>query len=102
LQVDHINNKEKISHRIWSWSEKRRNEELAKCQALCLICHKEKTRSEFLTGENHPQSKLRNEDVKNIKENLLGTISQVEIAKMYGVDPKTITRIKTGDIWKHI
>lgn len=44
LEVDHKDPSEKVSHKIWSWSEKRRNEELAKCQVLCKPCHLEKTR----------------------------------------------------------
>lgn len=43
LEVDHINPNERISHRVWSWSAKRRSEELAKCQVLCHICHVDKT-----------------------------------------------------------
>ncbi len=46
LQLDHIERDKKVSHRIWSWSEKRRLEELAKCQVLCEKCHKNKTAQE--------------------------------------------------------
>jgi len=47
LQVDHIDPAKKVSHRIWSWSKERREAELAKCQPLCLECHKAKTRSQY-------------------------------------------------------
>lgn len=47
LQVDHIDPNLKVSHRIWSWSPARRAAELAKCQTLCLPCHKRKTREEW-------------------------------------------------------
>jgi hypothetical protein len=43
LQVDHIDPATKVSHRVWSWSDTRRNAELAKCQVLCYACHKTKT-----------------------------------------------------------
>ena len=43
LELDHINPKKKVSHRIWSWSKERREAELAKCQVLCEKCHQEKT-----------------------------------------------------------
>lgn len=43
LELDHIDPSTKISHNIWSWSEIRRSEELAKCQVLCYDCHKLKT-----------------------------------------------------------
>lgn len=46
LEVDHINPKEKISHNVWTWSEKKRNFELQKCQVLCESCHKKKTRED--------------------------------------------------------
>lgn len=43
LQVDHVDPKQKVSHRIWSWSDGRRLEELAKCEVLCEKCHSEKS-----------------------------------------------------------
>jgi hypothetical protein len=43
LQLDHVDPKTKVSHRVWSWSDKRRLAELAKCQILCYDCHLEKT-----------------------------------------------------------
>ena len=46
LEVDHIDPGQKVSHRIWSWSEERRAAELAKCQTLCTDCHKVKTRAQ--------------------------------------------------------
>lgn len=53
LELDHIDESKKITHRIWSWSEKRRNEELAKCQILCEACHKEKTSQYLQRPINH-------------------------------------------------
>lgn len=43
LQIDHIDPKGKIEHRVWGWTRKRREAELAKCQVLCSRCHHEKT-----------------------------------------------------------
>lgn len=43
LEVDHVDKTQKISHKIWSWSEERRNEELSKCQVLCRVCHAAKS-----------------------------------------------------------
>lgn len=43
LELDHIDPSTKVSNSVWSWSEVRRNEELAKCQPLCKRCHKAKT-----------------------------------------------------------
>lgn len=46
LELDHIDRAQKVSHVIWSWSEERRLQELAKCQPLCQACHKAKTATE--------------------------------------------------------
>jgi hypothetical protein len=46
LEVDHIDPQQKVTHRIWSWSAERRAAELAKCQILCTVHHKEKTRAQ--------------------------------------------------------
>lgn len=43
LTLDHIDPRLKISHNIWSWSAERRTAEIAKCQVLCVSCHKTKT-----------------------------------------------------------
>jgi len=43
LEVDHIDPNQKVTHKIWSFTESKRNEELAKCQVLCRECHMEKT-----------------------------------------------------------
>ena len=43
LELDHIVQSEKVTHRIWSWSKKRRDEELAKCVARCKPCHEKRT-----------------------------------------------------------
>jgi lysyl-tRNA synthetase class I len=40
LVIHHVDKTTKKNHRIWSWSESRRNEELAKCVVLCERCHK--------------------------------------------------------------
>jgi 5-methylcytosine-specific restriction endonuclease McrA len=43
LEVDHIDPDKKVSHRVWSWSNQRREIELSKCQVLCHTHHVEKT-----------------------------------------------------------
>ena len=41
LEIHHRDPNQKIDHRhIWHWKEKRRMEELAKCEVLCDTCHK--------------------------------------------------------------
>ena len=39
LEIDHIDPGQKVSHRIWSWSDTRLLAELEKCQVLCRSCH---------------------------------------------------------------
>ena len=46
LELDHINPETKITNSIWLWADSRRLAELSKCQVLCRICHKKKTKSE--------------------------------------------------------
>lgn len=43
LVLDHIDPSKKVSHRIWSWSQERIDEETSKCQVLCESCHHLKT-----------------------------------------------------------
>lgn len=53
LELDHVDPKLKVSHNIWSWSEKRRLEEIEKCQVLCRNCHQMKTREDMNWGQVH-------------------------------------------------
>jgi hypothetical protein len=43
LEIDHINPETKVDHKIWSWSQARRDAELMKCQVLCEKHHNDKT-----------------------------------------------------------
>jgi hypothetical protein len=49
-------------------------------------------------GEDHGSSKLTIEKVREIRA-LLGTLTQTEIAKRYGVGPSVISRINSGNAW---
>ena len=39
LELHHIDPSTKLGHNIWSWSEKARKNEIAKCIVLCKKCH---------------------------------------------------------------
>lgn len=43
LQNHHRDKTKKISHNVWSWSDKRRQAELTKCDVLCRHCHDKET-----------------------------------------------------------
>ena len=43
LEVHHVDPTQKVTHRVWSWAVKRRDEELSKCRVLCCDCHKRET-----------------------------------------------------------
>ena len=53
LQVDHIDPKQKVSHRVWSWSQQRRDEELSKCVVRCQSDHQKKTTAESYPVREH-------------------------------------------------
>jgi hypothetical protein len=55
-----------------------------------------------LQGENHPNSKLTNKQVIEIKTKLLLGQRNVDLAKEYGVNADNIHRIKKGKRWGHI
>ncbi len=61
-----------------------------------------KKMSESKSGENHPNSKLLEKNVVEIKELLKEKVTQKKIAEIYGVSLSTISRINTGENWKHI
>lgn len=42
LQLDHCDPAQKVHHQVWSWSEARRETELAKCEVRCGSCHRER------------------------------------------------------------
>lgn len=58
MELDHIDPALKVEHKIWSWSKRRRDEELLKCQILCRACHKRKSALErgFFSPEDHGRS----------------------------------------------
>jgi 5-methylcytosine-specific restriction endonuclease McrA len=56
LEPHHINPELKKDHKIWSWSEKRRNEELKKCKILCQSCHKIETKEWYKKNRKHGRS----------------------------------------------
>lgn len=87
LEVDHINPEEKEYriNNIWTRSEDIRTAELAKCQVLCHLCHRKKTKEQ--------RQKLTNADLEEI---LVSDESQRELARRFGVTRTTIRRVLAG------
>ena len=69
LELDHIDPSKKVDHKVWSWSEKRRLEELSKCQVLCHRCHKVKSICENRSNlsKTCPNGHLYEENFRLIK-----------------------------------
>lgn len=60
-----------------------------------------KNRQVNLRGEQHGGSKLRTEQVLEMR-NLFGTLSLNQLAKRYAVSKQAILRIKQGKVWAHV
>ena len=51
LEGHHKDPETKISHRVWSWTKKKREKELRKCEVLCFKCH-------VIAGREYRDSKI--------------------------------------------
>lgn len=83
---------------------------------LCYVCHKAThpvsaqdkkvkiagaQRGDF-RGEHNNFSVLTPQKVRNIRECLRIGMTQVEIAKAFGITQTTVSKIKTGIAWSHL
>ena len=103
LQLDHVDPDKKISHRIWSWSEERREEEIAKCQVLCKPCHRSKTFDQRPKGSNTANSRLTEEQVVEIRELYQsGSWTYQRLADRYHVGKRTVADVIKRVTWSHI
>lgn len=102
LEIDHIDPRDKVQHRVWSWSHDRMMAELRKCQVLCHECHKAKT-AEYArqrqTGSRGIPKKLTEWQVREIRRQLSEGATQREIAMAHGITHAMVSRIKTGHYW---
>lgn len=53
-------------------------------------------------GEQHPCSKLREQDIRDIKAALAKGINQYIIAKQYNISQRHVSDIKLEKTWKHL
>lgn len=100
LELDHIDRTTKVASSIWSWSQERRNEEIAKCQVLCHGCHLDKTKIQMDRGTATSYAKLTESSVLEILS--LSDMSTKELGLRFNVDPGTIRHIRRGTSWKHV
>lgn len=97
LELDHVDRTTKLHkghHAIWSWSQARREAELAKCQVLCRACHREKTRV-----ENQRPRALTREMVAEMRRRAANGAWTTVLARDFGVSRNAVRRAVTGDTW---
>jgi 5-methylcytosine-specific restriction endonuclease McrA len=94
LELDHIDESTKVTHGVWSWSEKRRSEELAKCQILCKKCHLEKTKKylhKLKSGGSNPTHRSPSKSlIKKWKTLRAKGLTYRFIGEMYGFPHTTV------------
>lgn len=89
LEVHHIDQSEKIDHKVWSWSNDRRDRELSKCEILCHLCHQ---------MEHSKLTKKQADEIRYLYETT--KTSHRKLAEQFGVSNTTINDIVTGIRWK--
>lgn len=92
LTVDHVDAAKKVTHRVWSWSEARREAELAKCVVRCWPCHLVKTAlsGERPRGEHHGLHVLTTGQVWEIRQRVRDGESQAAVARAFDVDRRHV------------
>lgn len=107
LELDHVDRATKVHHAIWSWSQVRREAEIAKCQILCHDCHKAKSHAsgDFVHptyGDAHGTTRLSDEKVLEARERYAaGGVTHQALADEYGVGRSTITEAINGT-WRSV
>lgn len=108
LEVDHVNASEKEIDvaTVWSMalSNPRRIAELAKCRVLCHICHvaKKVHAKESPHGIKSGLTTLSEKNVRDIRQLHKTGVSYASMAKLFKVDPRTISNICKRRTWKYL
>lgn len=104
LRLDHVDPRQKVEHKVWSWSTTRRDAELAKCQVLCFPCHVVKTNEDgsHPVGEARSDAKLTAVQVTAIRLRVAAGESKRGLAREFGVDDRLIRLIEQRKVWKHV
>jgi hypothetical protein len=85
LTLDHIDPSQKISHSVWSWSQSKREAELAKCQILCLSCHNLKSAGEKAMGLANGRGTVSDETVREIRARVAAGERQIDVSISLGL-----------------
>lgn len=109
LEVDHKDYKTKMFSvsSLWSLSPNniKRISELAKCQVLCLPCHRQKTlvNNEYtVAGARHGTSKLNEDSVLALKEHRKAGLSYRVLGQIYSISTAQAWNICNNIHWKDL
>lgn len=104
LELDHVDPATKVTHRIWSYSWEKIEQETEKCQVLCYEHHKQKTlnNKECLRGEAHPKSTHTEEQVLEARMLRNSGLSYQEIADSLGIPFKMGVWNLINKHWQHL
>jgi len=94
LEFDHVDPALKWKHRIWSYSWKRINEELAKCQLLCATCHEAKTIA-FISTAGGTWKTRKNHHKKGCGCRSCQAMRSAEVGAVYQIRAKSEPQIKS-------
>lgn len=103
LEIDHVDQKQKITHRIWSWSAARRESELAKCVVRCRTCHHKKTThmGEIAHGERVRGANDASLVQRIRQQRVVMQTPYRQLAKEYGLALSTVWYMVNRH-WKHL
>ena len=102
LELDHVDPAEKVTHRVWSWSQDRRDAELAKCVVRCGSCHDKKSAGEHAKGVNNGRSKVNPDQVREIRERVAAGESAASVARSFGIQKSTTNDIVHRRTWSDV
>lgn len=99
LEVDHVDRSTKVDHKVWSWSQARRDVELAKCLVRCARCHEAKTTA---NRDRVSAAVITIEQADIIRARYAeGGITQAELGRRYGIGASAVSKIVLGQCWSH-
>jgi hypothetical protein len=87
LELDHVDPSQKVTHRIWSWSKERRDNELSKCVIRCRACHHIKSINNCNYRNMDSKDTLNYDQVCEIRRLFnVDHLTQSDIARRFNID----------------